>query len=188
MPWLENVLQRLPKTMDKGMKLNTLTHPCAGMVQNGDYVSFVPLRALIKDKTLPQSQLQKMNIMSPLILVHNPCLNRLHQSIPHKVPARPPPNPKKTTPTDPPKRAASPELSEKEDEEYEPDQVIVRVQTKTVPANIKTQWSRQEEELVRANPQLSHAQAYQAYLKECERQGRPARTLRAFRSKRQQLC
>lgn len=187
MPWIEPVIKRLPKTLERVRKLNTLILvSCSGMIQNGDFVSFTSLRSLLQDITMSQSQLQKLNIMAPLILVHSPTLNRLHQSIPHKVAPRKPEKPKATTSKAPPKQAPSPQLPEQEDqEEVEMEQVIERVKTKTLPASFKTMWSEEELQLVMANPGLSHAQAYQAYLKACEEQGRPARTMRAFRSKRQ---
>lgn len=188
-PWMEPVIKQLPKNPERVKKINTLTLvSCAGLIQNGDFVSFACLRSLLQDVTLSQSQLQKLNIMSPLILVHSPTLNRLHQSFPHKLAPRQPEKPKATTSKAPSKRAPSPQLSEQEDqEEEEMEQVIERVKTKTVPANFKTKWSDEELQLVMANPGLSHAQAYQAYVKACEELGRPARTIRAFRSKRQRL-
>lgn len=186
-PWMEAVINQLPKTLERVKKINTLTLvSCTGLIQNGDFVSFVCLRSLLQDMTLSQGQLQKLNIMSPLFLVHTPTLNRLHQSIPHKMPPRQPVKPKASTSKEPPKRPVSPQLPEQEDQEEGEmeEQVIERVKTNTVPAKSKTMWSDEELKLVMANPGLSHAQAYQAYLKACEEQGRPARTIRAFRSKR----
>lgn len=85
-----------------------------------------------------------MNILSPLILLHSPCVRRLHESAPHKMPPHQPKPPPKPTTQEAQRRTPSPPGSNTEVQEDEVEQDVNRVETKTVPANMNTQWSEEE--------------------------------------------
>lgn len=172
MPWLKVVLQCLPKIMEKDRSLKTLTFiSCVGLIHNGDFVSFRPLHVLLGEMTITQDELQRY-------------VRRMHDSVPHKMPPCQPKPMAKPTPQEPPRQSPSPQESETDLQEEAIEQIVQRVETKTVSANISTQWSEEEVQFVLAHPDMSHAQAYWMYLQRCEELRRPARTFRAFQSKR----
>ncbi len=186
MPWLETSINRLPKNMTPNETLTALTFiSTVGLIQNGDYISFNTLGNLMAELTITQEKLQRLHILSPLLLLSSPKVHRLHESVPYKIPIYHPLlyKPKTTAQR---KRSPSPQQSDPDTyQQEEPQvQVIERVQTRTVPANI-TRYTDEEIELVAENQQMSHPDAYKAYLKKCQELGRPARTFAAFKRKRQ---
>ncbi|MGL5643877.1 MAG: hypothetical protein ACRCW3_03860 [Metamycoplasmataceae bacterium] len=191
MPWMEQTIQRLHKHLQKDQLLTILTFvSCVGMIQNGDFVTFNNLSSLISELTVTQIQLQRMHILSPLILLHTPKVHRLHDSMQYKVANIVTEKKKKPTST-PATRPRSPSPDQSEVDRQEPDeqkqeQVIERVFTRTVPANFG-RWTAEESALVTENPTLSHTDAYKAYLKFCQEKGLPVRTFAAFKRKRQRL-
>lgn len=87
MPWMEQAVLRLPKHLEKKDLITTLTFvSCIGLIHNGDYISFNDLATLLSEMTITQQDLQKMHILSPLILLLSPKVHRLHESVPYKVP------------------------------------------------------------------------------------------------------
>lgn len=166
MPWLETCINCLPKDMNSTDILTALTF--IGLIQNRDYISFSVLANLIAELPITQQQLQCLYILSPLLLLNSPKVHRLHDSVPYKVPISQPLLDKPAT-TARHTRTPSPQQSDPDtyQQEEPQDQVIERVQTRTVPANI-TRWTDEEVELVIANPQMTHSDAYQAYLKKCQ--------------------
>lgn len=141
------------------------------------------LANLAVELPISQLQLQKLRILSPLLLLKTPKVHRLHETVPHKVPI-PQPQIDKPAPAAPHKRSPSPELSDPEQQEEPKEQVNERIVPSTVPANITTRWTDEGVQLVRVNPQMTHQDAYQVYLKRCKELGRPARTFAAFKRKR----
>ncbi|RXN18886.1 hypothetical protein ROHU_001960 [Labeo rohita] len=187
MPWLELSIIRLPKNLDSDMALTALTFISAiGLIQNGDYVSFPVLANLADDLPISQLEMQKLRILSPLLLLKTPKINRLHETVPHKIEV-PQPQIGRPAPAAPRKRSPSPELSDPEQQEELEEQVIERVVPRTVPANIATRWTDEEVQLLTTNPQMTHHDAYQAYLTRCKELCRPARTFAAFKRKRQRV-
>lgn len=81
MPWLDTCLQRLPKTMSKDQKISVLTFvSCIALILNGDFVLFSSLSSLMAKLPMSQQQLQQAHLQSPLILIHSPRVNRLHDN------------------------------------------------------------------------------------------------------------
>lgn len=53
MPWMEESIKRLPSTLDRDQKIQTLTFlSCIGLIQKGDFVSFQELSNLISKLTV----------------------------------------------------------------------------------------------------------------------------------------
>ncbi|MGL5902895.1 MAG: hypothetical protein ACRCZO_09435, partial [Cetobacterium sp.] len=190
MPWMEQTIQRLPKHLQKDQLLTTLTFvSCVALIHNGDFVSFNELSSLISELTVSQVQLQRMRILSPLILLRTPQVHRLHDSMQYKV-AHIESEKKKKPTTTPAPRPRSPTPEQPEEAQQEPDeateQVVERLFTRTVPANAG-RWTAEESALVRGNPTLTHADAYKTYLRLCQEKDLPVRTFAAFKRKRQRL-
>ncbi len=87
MPWMAETLRRLPPRLDKQQPIVVLTFVSVmAMIQNGDFVSFQSLDRFISDMPVSQVQLQRAQILAPLILLHRPKVHRLHETIACKVP------------------------------------------------------------------------------------------------------
>ncbi|ROL49000.1 Interleukin-1 receptor type 2 [Anabarilius grahami] len=78
----------------------------------------------------------------------------MYDSVPHKMPPRQPKPMTKPTPQEPPRQSPSPQESKTDLQEEAVEQIVQRVETKTVPANISTQWSEEEVQLVLAHPDM----------------------------------
>ncbi|KAL0146534.1 hypothetical protein M9458_054745 [Cirrhinus mrigala] len=132
MPWLELCITRLPKTLDENKTLTALTFISSiGLIHNGDYVSFPMLAKLLDDLPISQVWLQKLQILSPLLLLNSPKVYRLHDSVPHKVPISQPKLDKPTAAL-PRKWNPFPENSDPEQQDEPEEQVIERVATTTL--------------------------------------------------------
>lgn len=120
---------------------------------------------------MSQQQLQQAHLQSPMILIHSPRVNRLHDTVPYKVAAikvitnKRPPSVQNPTQQEEPE---DPTIKQAEEEE---DQLIERVETTTIPANVQGRWTNEEVELVMAHPNLTHAEAYSRYLTTCKQMG-----------------
>ncbi|MGL5591361.1 MAG: hypothetical protein ACRDCF_01340 [Mycoplasmoidaceae bacterium] len=184
MPWMNLCLRRLPENLEKDRKVTALTFLSAiALIQNGDFVSFSSLGTLLSELPVTQKRLQQAQLLSHLTLLNSPRVHRLHDSVPYKVAhlllqakKRPPP------PPPPPRPQPSPEHVEPAQEE---DQLIERVSTSTVPANVTGRWTDAELTLVQADPHLTHQEAYKTYLASCRETGLQTRTFQAFKKKRQ---
>lgn len=98
-------VQKNSFALSVNQRLQTLTFiSCLGHIQNGDYVSIAQLGALMGEMPLSQNELQRMKILSPLILLHSPSVKRLHETVPHKMPRQQPKPPPKPETQEAPKR------------------------------------------------------------------------------------
>ncbi|XP_047665816.1 uncharacterized protein LOC125140694 [Tachysurus fulvidraco] len=185
MPWMEMCLRKLPRNLTKQQKTTTLTFISAiALIHNNDYVSFSEIGKLIPTLPVTQLQLQQLQILSPLILIHSPVIHRLHDSVPYKVQQRPALQ-KRPAPPPGTQQHSKPVITEPEEQEEQ--QVIDRVQTNTMPANTKGRWSEDEVDWIMAGIKLTARNAYKEYLKKCKEFVRPARTFAAFRRKRERM-
>lgn len=101
-------------------------------------MSIAQLAALVGEMPLSQNELQRMKILSPLILLHSPSVKRLHETVPHKMPRQQPKPPPKPETQEAPKRAPSPQRLDPEVQKEEADQIVNWVETKMVPSNLNT--------------------------------------------------
>lgn len=88
MPWVKDVLPRLPKHLDNHETVRVMTFVSSvAMIQNGEFISFEKLRILIEELPVTQAHLWTLQVLSRFLLpkVYGLKLWALHESIPHKL-------------------------------------------------------------------------------------------------------
>jgi len=69
MPWVKEVLLRLPKALKDQDLVSVVTFvSCIGIIQNGDFISFEKLRALVEDLPVTQTHLRSLQVLSRFLL------------------------------------------------------------------------------------------------------------------------
>lgn len=146
-----------------------------------------PLGTPLSQLPMSQLQLQQAHLLSPLVLLHSPRVNRLHNTVPFKVAPlqaatkiRPPTLQNSNT-----NQQEEHETTETEQAEEVEDQLIQMVVTETVPANVQGRWTGAEIAMLMVHPNSNHAEAYNTYLSTCREMSLTVRTFHAFKKKRQ---
>lgn len=91
MPWMRQLLARIPQSLKGGLLLKTLTFvSCVGAIQSGVYVDYRHLLQLVQEMSvggMPQAQLQKLQILGKVTLekVKNVVVWKLHPDLPHSL-------------------------------------------------------------------------------------------------------
>lgn len=190
MPWLGNVMSRLPPQMGKATIFKVLTFAsCVGMIQNGDFISFKELGNLIRDMGVPQSELQKLQVQSRFLLpkVVNLSVWRLHDSIPYRMAPQP--------------KGCGPKIQAKVEEEVreqpfedvqalDADDVphtVACTRSRCLPVTTKRYWSSIELSLVNVDPKVKLADAYKQYVEACIQNHITARNQKAFHLRRYKM-
>lgn len=157
-----------------------------GMIQNGDFVSFQKVGELERQLPVTQCHMKELRILSPLLLIQSPQIWRFHESVPTKLVLPPvvPPRPAHPRPN---VSQVIREVADIEVEDEPEEEVIVRIQPSTVPASVNSRWTELEIGYVNVSRDMSHIQAYEAYLRLCKENSVAVRTLSAFKRKRQRL-
>lgn len=182
MPWMEEVLLRLPKSLkDKELvKVMTFVSSIA-LIQNGDFISFEKLGGLLEELPVTQARLRSLQVLSRFLLprVYSLKLWALHETIPHRL--------RITAASDPPKTCvADKTVTEPVEEEVVDLDCSTEVQNvkKLVPrfltASCSLKWSNMELALIEVNGEVAHKEAYEKYMTECQSMSVPVRSYNAF--------
>lgn len=152
---------------------------------NGDYISYKEMEVLIPKLALPQSQLQKLQILSNNFLPRiSPFIVwKLHDDIPHKLLKL-----KKITSKMGEKRK-DPQLMEVVQE------VTLEDLPQLLPANIvrtynprtSVKWTPMEDIMIPLKDNQSYNMAYMDYCQACKENGIITQTFKAFRTRRAKL-
>lgn len=187
MPWLPLVVKRLP-AMEKEDRLKQLTFiSCIALRQNNEFVDYGQFKELLAKCKYPQVFLQKKLILGHDLLEQVTAFRvwRIHHSIPVRVnKARQPKVPGQT-------RKEREEKEEEQDVPEEPpepqeEQRSIPSASLVLAAGVKLRWTPWELDLVMRYHNLSHREAYNEYIKECQKVSMHVRTLRSFVEKRKE--
>lgn len=170
MPWLIDVLKRVPGTIDASTHKKILVLVSSvGLLMNRDFVCYDKIKDLLMELKVSQADLQKWKIMLTSVCdrTFGFTLYKLHYDIPYRM-VHHPVTSKKKPPTPLPEQDPVEVPVELEDEE--PDTVITRAVF--MPANVSRQWSEEELSFVKTDPSVRVKDIYRQYVQGC-RHGRP---------------
>lgn len=186
MPWLADVLKRIPGTVPVQTQKNILILASSiGMLMNGDYVSFENIKDLLIEKNISQSELQKYKILST-----SPCertsgftFYKLHYDIPYKMLHRPFLPDQKMRPT------VQLDMEELKAPLLLEDEVPESVVTRAVymPANVRRDWTPEETGFVNPDSAVPVLDGYRSYVQQCKAAAMAARSYQAYVQKRREI-
>ncbi|KAM3619854.1 uncharacterized protein V6R79_014717 [Siganus canaliculatus] len=193
-PWLEKCIKRIPtKLLSTKEELTVLVFlSCIALLENHKFVDFKALQLLLKDLPMSIARMQELLLMSKFILnIGGPFkLWKIHETIPTRLTSATAPAPAGVK-----KHKLTPQHEVEQDkqdvqatslEEDEPGEVRKQL-PRYVPPNCRLKWKEEEIDFISLDPQMTHRQAYMKYLRSCEENRLPARTMRAFIKMRQKV-
>ncbi|KAM3597676.1 uncharacterized protein V6R79_007891 [Siganus canaliculatus] len=186
-PWLDKCIRRIPaQLLTTKEELTVLVFlSCIGLLENNQFVDFKALQLLLKDLPISIARMQELLLMSKFILnIGGPFrLWKLHETLPTRLTLATAPAPAAVK-----KQQMNPQQEEQQlnqdvqattVEEEEPGKVRKHI-PRYIPPNCRLKWRGEEIDLISLEKEVTHRQAYMTYVRSCEENRLPARTMTAF--------